>query len=236
LSTVAHLMRAGLLLALAWLLATAPAAAQSADASARSRKHFEAGRALYDLGNYEDALREFNAGYALLPRPLFLLNIGQCHRKLHDYAKAKQSFHEFLARAMKDEPARPRALTLLQEVEREEAEAAKEAARHPPAPSSAPPPASPPEGATNEAAKVTAPAAVPTAPAVAAPSPSPLVAPPPPATPTHVDARRRKRFILGFSLGGAAALIAAGGAVALVLLLRPDQYPRSDLGNVGFGH
>ena len=45
---------------------------------ARAR-HFEAGRALYNLGNYTDAIREFSAGYQLAPEPQFLLNLGQCY-------------------------------------------------------------------------------------------------------------------------------------------------------------
>jgi tetratricopeptide (TPR) repeat protein len=165
-----------------------PVAAQAADAARRSRKHYAAGHALYELGNYEAALREFTAGYELLPRPLFLLDIGQCQRKLQDFAKARQSFAEFLERAQKDEPARARAQQLMMEVEREQA--AAEAAAEKPSP--APPPAPAP-------APVAAPPSLPPATTTEA---APLVATAPPLPPPR--ARSRRGLILGLTLGGAA--------------------------------
>jgi hypothetical protein len=53
---------AALLIALAW---AAPASAD--DAKDRALTHFRAGEALYKLGNYTDAIREFAAGYELAP-------------------------------------------------------------------------------------------------------------------------------------------------------------------------
>jgi tetratricopeptide (TPR) repeat protein len=211
------------------------AAAQGKDVIERSRKHYAAGRALYDLGNYEDALREFSAGYELLPRPLFLLDIGQCQRKLRQFDKARASFNEFLERAPKDEPARPRALGLLQQVEREQAAAGNGA--------TTPPPATP-----NEAAPGTSATTAPTATTTAPPPPpsTPSTAPAPPAETTApaliaapvaappAQAHKRRRLALGLSLG-AVALVGAGLAVGLTLGLRPDHFPSSALGTVGFG-
>ncbi len=64
------------------LLSCAMASAQNDDSVARARSHFEAGRALYNLKQYTDAIREFSAGYQLVPRPQFLINLGQCYDRL----------------------------------------------------------------------------------------------------------------------------------------------------------
>ncbi len=63
-------------------LASRPAQAQNEDARERARSHFEAGRALYNLKNYSDAIREFSAGYQLSQLPLFLVNLGQSYRRI----------------------------------------------------------------------------------------------------------------------------------------------------------
>jgi tetratricopeptide (TPR) repeat protein len=88
----------------------------------RARKHYEAGRALYDLGNFPDAVAQWTAGYKLSPKTGFLLNLGQAYRKMGDLARAHEYFEEFLARAPLDDPARPRIATLDEEVRRRMAE------------------------------------------------------------------------------------------------------------------
>ncbi|HZS39334.1 MAG TPA: tetratricopeptide repeat protein [Polyangia bacterium] len=62
-----------------------------------SRRHFTVGDELYRAGRYEDALREFERGYALSPRPAFLLNLAQAHRKLKRYDEAIADCTRFLA-------------------------------------------------------------------------------------------------------------------------------------------
>jgi tetratricopeptide (TPR) repeat protein len=198
----------------------AAAAPESTDAIARARKHYAAGRALYDLGNYNDALREFTSGYELAPKPLFLLDIGQCHRKLHDYEKARQSFSDFLERATKDEPARARALQLLKDVDREAESEESQPAPEPPkpiAPVVEPPP----------------PIAVAPPPPPAAPPPA--LAPPPSvvAAPDTAHRRARRRLVLGLTISSA-ILVAAGVSVGLVFALRPDHYPASAIGTIHF--
>src|SRR4051794_39314445 len=64
------------------LLSCGWARAQSDDALARARSHFEAGRALYNLQQYTDAIREFSAGYQLVNKPQFLVNLAQCYDRL----------------------------------------------------------------------------------------------------------------------------------------------------------
>lgn len=113
------------------LLACGAARAQQSDDDVtRARTHFEAGRALYQLGNYNEALREFAAGYQLAPRPQFLLNLGQCYRKLDDLANARAMYQRYLHDAPPSDPERPQAEQILSEIDRQMAD--REAAKAPP--------------------------------------------------------------------------------------------------------
>jgi tetratricopeptide (TPR) repeat protein len=58
--------------------------------------HFQKGRALFEAASYAAALDEFNAGYDAYPLPGFLVNIGQCQRKLDRIDDAAGSFQRFL--------------------------------------------------------------------------------------------------------------------------------------------
>jgi tetratricopeptide (TPR) repeat protein len=109
----------GLCVLLCLVLPWGGARAESPDGTARARTHFEAGRALYILGNYSDAIREFAAGYQLAPRPQFLINLGQSHRKLGDLPKARDMYRKFLSEAPPDDPDRAAAKQVLDDVERE---------------------------------------------------------------------------------------------------------------------
>ena len=74
-------------------------ASPSADDLARARTHYQAGKAHYELGQYEDAAREFAAGYGLSPRPEFLINLGQAYRGAGQPKKALEMFEKYLERA-----------------------------------------------------------------------------------------------------------------------------------------
>lgn len=119
------LAKALLVLALAF---GSVAHADNADAVARARTHFEAGRALYNLGNYTDAIREFSAGYQLAPRPQFLVNLGQAYRKLGKLDRAREMYRRFLKEAPPDDPDRAQVQQLLKLLD------AELASRPPPAP------------------------------------------------------------------------------------------------------
>jgi tetratricopeptide (TPR) repeat protein len=58
--------------------------------------HFQRGRALFEAANWPAALEEFNAGYDAFPLPGFLVNIGQCLRKLDRPDEASVAFQQFL--------------------------------------------------------------------------------------------------------------------------------------------
>lgn len=69
-----------------------------------AREHFERGKVLFAAGQYEDALREFGVSYALEATPAFLLNQGQCYRKLNLPEKAIERFRLFVKMATPRDP------------------------------------------------------------------------------------------------------------------------------------
>jgi tetratricopeptide (TPR) repeat protein len=77
------------------LISTAIAAPPSQEEQARA--HFLAGQADYAAGRYEEALHEFEVGYALAPRPEFLINFAQTDRKLGRYQAAVVHIEQYLA-------------------------------------------------------------------------------------------------------------------------------------------
>jgi tetratricopeptide (TPR) repeat protein len=109
---------------LLWL--PAPAHAQ-ADAASAAHSHFAAGEAHYREGKWSDALADFRAGYALDPRPEFLINIAQTERRLGQLDDALASCERFLARAP-DSPLVGQVKQLMKELRTERAAARAEAA------------------------------------------------------------------------------------------------------------
>lgn len=136
------------------LACAAHAQAQTEDPLARARTHFEAGRALYQLGNYNEALREFAAGYQLAPRPQFLLNLGQCYRKLDDLQNARAMYQRYLHDAPSTDPERSQAQQILAEIDKQIAD--KQAAANAPPPTVTP---LPPTTTATPAAASSSPAA-----------------------------------------------------------------------------
>ena len=138
-----------LLLALA-----APIVAHAAPSQEElARSHFVAGEEEYARGRWQEALREFQLGYALSPRPEFLINFAQVYRRLGDYDAAARECQRYLATAPPSELA-AQAERLLQQIRDEQATVS-------PPPPPPPPPPKP------------APAPVIVAPAIVAPPPPP---------------------------------------------------------------
>jgi len=81
-------------------LVAALVAAVASPAQARDKRaaaaHFQKGRALFEAASYSAALDEFNAGYEAFPLAGFLVNIGQCQRKLDRLDDAAASFQRYL--------------------------------------------------------------------------------------------------------------------------------------------
>jgi TolA-binding protein len=84
---------------------------------AEARVHFEAGTDQYAAGRYEDAIRSFQAGYALVPRPNFLVNIGQAYRKLGNLVRAKEAYVAYVRALPEKSALRDQALQVLAEIE-----------------------------------------------------------------------------------------------------------------------
>jgi tetratricopeptide (TPR) repeat protein len=101
----------------------------------RARAHFDAGNAHYAAGRYPEAIREFQAGHALVPRPSFLLNLGQAYRKIGDLDHAKDAYVAYVRSLPDDSPLRDQAMRVLAEIELQtshQADAHPEANPHPP--------------------------------------------------------------------------------------------------------
>ncbi len=78
------------ILALALALAAGRA---RADEEARFQRHYQPALSLYNNEEYEAAIREFQAAYAIRARPRLLFNIGQAYRHL---GNAKEALRFFL--------------------------------------------------------------------------------------------------------------------------------------------
>jgi hypothetical protein len=192
-----------LVLVLAAAASSAARAAPSQEELARS--HFVAGEEEYARGRWQEALHEFQLGYALSPRPEFLINFAQVYRKLGDYDAATRECQKYLATAPPSELA-AQAQRLLEQIKAEQAHA-------PPPP--APPPSKPP------APVVTAPAPVVTAPA--------LVAPPPP------PPKQKSRVWIAPVVVSCVLVAAAAVTIGVVFGVPPrDTFKTTPLGTVDF--
>lgn len=186
-------------------LAAALPARGDDDRESRARAHYEVGLGMYHLGNYRDAVREFSAGYQLSPRPQFLINLGQAHRKLHELDRAAEMFQRYLATTPPNAPDRKQVHDLLDEVERARAAAPP---GEPRAPSAAEPRAPSVEPAPDSAPT---PATTTTPPATAAL----LAAPPPP--------RRSGLRRWWWTIPVGAVVVGAAVGLTLYFALPPSQ-------------
>ena len=75
----------------------APAALAAPNAAEReARRRFDEGEVSYRAGHYAEALAKYQAGYAAVPLPGFLVNIAQCQRRLGDLKTARATYREFV--------------------------------------------------------------------------------------------------------------------------------------------
>jgi hypothetical protein len=101
-SRSARLISIVVICAMACLIARGSASADE-DLTSVARGLFESGRRHFDLSEYEAALEDFKSGYRLKDDPVFLYNIGLCHRLLNHKPEALRFFKSYLDRA----PAAP---------------------------------------------------------------------------------------------------------------------------------
>lgn len=81
-------IRSVAMLAALTLLASMPAAAQTADERAEARALSKEGARLFKAGNHAAAVKKFEAANALVPHPVLDINIGRCYEKLDDPTQA----------------------------------------------------------------------------------------------------------------------------------------------------
>jgi tetratricopeptide (TPR) repeat protein len=122
----------GLALCVGLLAATATVAAQETP-DEQARAHFKRGRAAYDEGRYDTALRDFEEALRLSQRPALLYNIGRCHEQLGHAAAAIDAYERYLVAA----PDATDRLEAKERIDRLRARAAEPT--RPPAPVLAPP-------------------------------------------------------------------------------------------------
>jgi hypothetical protein len=90
-----------------------------------ARRHHADGKRLYEAGEYRLAIGEFEAGYRASARAEFLVNLGQCYRRLDELTKAREMYLRFLADVPADDPLRAQVAELIAEIDRTEAERAQ---------------------------------------------------------------------------------------------------------------
>ena len=76
-----------------------PAAEKPAapDGRALAAQHVKAGKRMLDLGEYDKAIAEYEAAFALIPHPQMLFNLGQAHQRKGDKVKAAAHYDKYLA-------------------------------------------------------------------------------------------------------------------------------------------
>jgi tetratricopeptide (TPR) repeat protein len=133
---------AGWLRVVLWVLAAlvvAPSRA-AAEGTAQARASYRRGVQHYNLGEYEDALRDFKDAYRRQEDPAILFNIAQCERQLGHKPDAVRLYRSYLAAA----PAAPNRADVEDLVAKlQSAIAAEQAAQAAPPPVTEPPPPTP---------------------------------------------------------------------------------------------
>ena len=73
-----------------------PAQAAESDAVRKAREHYRSGDEAFKAGRYEDAYREWEAGYKLSGRPLFLLNMAHAERRRGQLPNARALYQRYM--------------------------------------------------------------------------------------------------------------------------------------------
>jgi hypothetical protein len=186
--------------------------------------YFEEGMKRFNLGDYAEAVDFFKQGYLAKPDPVFLFNLGQCHRMMGDLTTAAREYRSYL-RAVPDAENRIAVERFLADSEEELKRRAAAvpptgamqlpASSEPPARTREPPPAKsepPPPPVEEIRPKVDEPK--PAAP-VAAPVPTPA----PAAAPS--EGRGRVGVILAVVI--VAVILVAGASVGIGLAAAPHD-------------
>jgi hypothetical protein len=71
-------------------------AAQDSAATASAKAHFKTGTTFYDLGKFDEAIREFESAYEAKSDPAFLFNLAQANRLAGHAAEALHLYRTYL--------------------------------------------------------------------------------------------------------------------------------------------
>src|SRR6185369_323115 len=93
--------RLGLSIVVLALVAPAAVFAAGADDTAAAREHYQKGTSYYDLGRYQDAIKEFEAAYETKNDPALLHNLAQWHRRAGNTEQALHFYRTYLRRVPK---------------------------------------------------------------------------------------------------------------------------------------
>jgi len=210
----ASLRRLPLVILSAVLLTAATARAQDKpDNKAAAKEHYNRGTSFYDLGKYDEAIKEFEAAYELKNDPAFLYNLAQSYRQAGNHERAVHFYKTYLRYV----PNAKNRADIEDKIKAEEQLVAKggggtttpPATTTPPPSTTTPPPpgtTTPPPG--GDQPTVTLPPPVTPPPSLGAPNPYAPPTPPPPAT----DSGRKFR-IAGLATAGAGAVMMVVGIV-----------------------
>jgi hypothetical protein len=132
--------RVALLLFAACLLGGAATARAEGD-DGEGRRRWKQGQEYYQKGRYIEAAKEFEAGFAVAPRPLFLLNIGHAYRRAQELVKAKAAYQKLL-QLQPDLPQRAEVESYIRSIDDALVEVVEPF--NPPPPAHAAPPPTPP--------------------------------------------------------------------------------------------
>jgi tetratricopeptide (TPR) repeat protein len=172
----------------------------------RGKAHLQRGLELYKDGLYQNAIAEFESGYAALPRPAFLLNIAQAYRKLNQLERARSYYQQFALKTPRSDPARAQALQIADKIDAQLRAQAAESAH---GTATTTPTSEPPAVTTTTPPTTTTGLTAP--PATMA---SPFVAPPAAEPPPTERSRKAGWAGVGLIVGGVAA---AGVGLGLTL-------------------
>jgi hypothetical protein len=134
-----------------------------------AKRHYDAASAHYKAAEYDQAIAEFEAGYALDPKPGILFNLGQACRLAREPEKALEYYQKYLA----EDPEAPNRAAVEQRIAEVKQEI--DAAKAPPPPERSEPP--PPERSEPP------------------PPPAPPISPNEPTTPYQLGVRVRYLFV-----------------------------------------
>jgi tetratricopeptide (TPR) repeat protein len=183
------------------------------DNKAAAKEHYNRGTSFYDLGKYDEAIKEFEAAYQLKNDPAFLYNLAQSYRQAGNHERAVHFYKTYLRYV----PNAKNRDDIEDKIKTEEQLIAKGGGGTTPPPITTPPPTTtppatttpptttPPPGGDQPVVTTPPPTSTTPPPSLGAPNPYAPPAPPPAAT----DSGRKFRI---------AGLATAGGGAAMMLL------------------